>query len=153
MNDSVHLLQDHCRGHGISHSPQPGFPGGGGGGVSGLKSAFNLSRSYHRLQGGFGGVCRCMRVQVGWDNLNLFCLGRTTYARQFLGAKPPTQFRHRWEERNHSDHYTDSEPANQFPKPLVPSWEAQTSQFLRLWCDAVGDRIPASHTPSGRFNH
>ena len=35
---------------------------GMGGGVSGLKSAFNLSRSYHRLQVGFGGVCRCMWV-------------------------------------------------------------------------------------------
>ncbi len=29
----------------------------------------------------------------------------------------------------------------------------QTSQFLRLWCDAVGDRTPASHTPSGCSNH
>ncbi len=35
-----------------------------GGGVKGLKSAFHLSRSYHRLQVGFdsvvyGGVCGC----------------------------------------------------------------------------------------------
>ncbi len=29
----------------------------------------------------------------------------------------------------------------------------QTSHFLRLWCDAVGDRSPASRTPSGRCNH
>ncbi len=37
--------------------------GGGweGGGESGLQSAFNHSWSYHRLQVGFGGVCRCMR--------------------------------------------------------------------------------------------
>ncbi len=35
----------------------------------------------------------------------------------------------------------------------APSWEAQTSHFLRLWCDTVGDRTPASRTPSGRSNH
>ncbi len=29
---------------------------------SGLKSAINLSRSYHRLQVIFGGVCKCIRV-------------------------------------------------------------------------------------------
>ncbi len=33
-----------------------------GGGKSGLQSAFNHSWSYHRLQAGFSGVCRCMRV-------------------------------------------------------------------------------------------
>ncbi len=27
---------------------------------------------------------------------------------------------------------------------------SQTSPFSRLWCDAVGDRTPASRTPSGR---
>ncbi len=32
--------------------------GWGGVGVSDLKSAFNLSKSYHRLQVGFDGVCR-----------------------------------------------------------------------------------------------
>ena len=35
-----------------------------GGGRSGLKSAFNLSSSNHRLQVGFGGVCRCMICSV-----------------------------------------------------------------------------------------
>ncbi len=30
------------------------------------------------------------------------------------------------------------------PKPPI---------FLRLWCDAMGDRIPVSRTPSGRCNH
>ncbi len=71
-------------------------------GESGLESAFNHSWSYHRLQVGFGGVCRCMR---GDFNVDLSGLGRTIYARQlFLGAKPPIQFRHRLAEMNHSDH-------------------------------------------------
>ncbi len=30
--------------------------------------------------------------------------GPKIYARQFWGAKPPIQFRHRWAESNHSDH-------------------------------------------------
>ena len=30
---------------------------------------------------------------------------------------------------------------------------AQTSQFLRLWCDTVGDPTPAYRTPSGCPNH
>ncbi len=56
------------------------------------------------------------RMQVyAWCNVYLSCLGGpnktgphggTIYARQFLGAKLPIQFRHcdRWVERNHSDH-------------------------------------------------
>ena len=36
------------------------------------------------------------------------------------------------------------------PNSLMPSAEAQSSHVLRLWCDAVGDRTPASRTPSGR---
>ncbi len=45
-------------------------------------------------------------VQVYACDLMWTCLvlGRTIYARQFWGAKPPTQFRHRWAERNHSGH-------------------------------------------------
>ncbi len=35
----------------------------------------------------------------------------------------------------------------------MPSWEAKTSNFLHVWCDAVGDRTPASHMSSGRSNH
>ncbi len=41
----------------------------------------------------YAGVC----VSV---NVALYCLFRTIYARQFLGAKPPIQFRHRWAEMN-----------------------------------------------------
>ncbi len=46
----------------------------------------------------YAGVCV-------WVNVDLSCLGRTIYARQFLGAKPPIQFHHRWAERNHSVHF------------------------------------------------
>ena len=51
--------------------------------------------------------------------------------------------------------YTDSKPPSRMPNSLMPSakLEAQTSHFLRLWCDAVGDRTPASRTASGRSNH
>ncbi len=79
-----------------------------------------------------------MGVWVWWINLEMSCLGRTIYARQCLGDKPPTQFRHRWAEMNHPDHYTDSEQASQLPNTIMLSkegWEAQTSQFLRFLCD------------------
>ncbi len=46
----------------------------------------------------------CMQVYTLWFNVDLSCLGRTIYARQFLDTKPPIQFRHRWAERNHSGH-------------------------------------------------
>ncbi len=42
----------------------------------------------------------CMQVFAWWFNVDLSCLGRTIYARRFLGAKPPIQFLHRWAERN-----------------------------------------------------
>ncbi len=45
----------------------------------------------------YAGVCV-------WVNVDLSCLDRTIYARQFLGAKPPIQFRHRGAEVNQSDH-------------------------------------------------
>ena len=61
-------------------------------------------------------------VAVGawWVNLDLSCLGRTVYARQFLGAKKQIHFCHRWPEINHSDCYTDSKPAIQSPNSLMP---------------------------------
>ncbi len=46
----------------------------------------------------------CMQVYAFWSNVDLSCLGRTIYARQFLGVKPPIQFRHRCAEMNHSYH-------------------------------------------------
>ncbi len=45
----------------------------------------------------------------------------TIYARQFLGARPPTQFRHRLAEMNHSNHYTDSNQARWLPNSFMPS--------------------------------
>ncbi len=92
----------------------------------------------------------CMQVYAWWFNVDLSCLGRTIYARQFLGAKPPIQFRHRWAERNHLDHLYW---LSGMPNSLMPSWEAQTSHFLRLLYDAVGDRTPASRTSSGCSYH
>ena len=109
------------------------------------------SWSYHRLQVGFGGVCRCMRGDL---NIKLSCLDRTIHVRQFLVVKPSIQFHHRWAERNHSDHLYWLRPVGCLtPWYQAPSWEAQTSHFLRLWCDAVGNRTLASRTPSGRSNH
>ncbi len=40
-----------------------------GGSESGLQSAFNHSWSYHRLQFGFGGVCRCVPGDLVWTCL------------------------------------------------------------------------------------
>ncbi len=48
--------------------------------------------------------------------------------------------------------YTDSEPPSRMPNSLMPSAKLRSANlpFLRLWCDAVGNRTPASSTPSGR---
>ncbi len=70
----------------------------------------------------------CMRVYAWWWNEDLSCLGHTIYARQFLGAKPPIQFRHRWAERNHSDHlYWLQAALTHYCQ--APSWKAQASHF------------------------
>ena len=64
------------------HAPEPNAPmdlkplkiqrmGG-----SDLKSVFNHSWSYHRLQVGFGGACRC---RCGELILELSCFCRTIY--------------------------------------------------------------------------
>ncbi len=51
--------------------------------------------------------------------------------------------------------YTDSEPHSRLPNSLMPSAKLRSANlpFLRIWCDAVGDRTPASGTPSERSNH
>ncbi len=63
----------------------------------------------------------CMQVYMYvWRvNLDRSCLGQTVCARQFLRPKPTTKFCHRWAERNHSDHYTDSEVASWLPNSLI----------------------------------
>ena len=51
--------------------------------------------------------------------------------------------------------YTDPELSSRLPNSLMPSAKLRSINisFLRLWCDAVGDRTPPSRTPSGRSNH
>ncbi len=51
--------------------------------------------------------------------------------------------------------YTEPEPPSRMPNSLMPSAKLRSANlpFLRLWYDAVGDRTPASRTPSGRSNH
>ncbi len=51
--------------------------------------------------------------------------------------------------------YTDSELPSRMPNSLMLSAKLRSANlpFLRLWCDAVGDRTPAPRTPSGRSNH
>ncbi len=64
-----------------------------------------VNQAYSRLSTTHGHITDCKLdsvVYVGvcvWVNVELSCLGRTMYVRQFLGAKPPIQFRHRWAER------------------------------------------------------
>ncbi len=113
----------------------------------GLKFAFDHSWSYQRLQVGFGGPCWCKCGELSWlflcgpNVLRLTVLGGLAY-----GLNVAT---------GHSDHKLNhSRPVGRIThKCEAPSWEAQTSQFLRLWCDAVWDRPPASCTPTGRSNH
>ncbi len=71
-----------------------------------------MNQAYSRLSTTHGHITDCKLDSVvyadlckyGDFNVDLSCLGRTIYARQFLGAKPPIPFRHRWAEMNHSDH-------------------------------------------------
>ncbi len=51
--------------------------------------------------------------------------------------------------------YADSEPPSRMPNSLMPSAKLRSANlpFLRLWCDAVGDRTPASRIARGRSNH
>ncbi len=121
-----------------------------------------VHQAYIRLSTTHGHITDC-KLESGvyagvygwWFNVDPSCLGRTIYARQFLGAKPPIQFRHRRAERITQTIYTDSEPPSRMPNLLMPSAKLRTANlpFLRLWCAAVGDRTPASRTPSGRSNH
>ncbi len=142
----VHLLWYRLTHGNMFNLPLGGRDGGG-------------DQAYSRLSTTHGHISDCKLdsvVYAGvcvWVNVDLSCLGRMIYAQQFVGAKPPIQFRHRWAERNHSDHLYWLRAAQRLPNSLAPSWEAQTSHFSRLWCDAVGDRTPTSCTPSGRFNH
>ncbi len=62
------------------------------------------NQAYSRLSTTHGHIPYCKldsvvyaAVQVyAWRvSVDLSCLGRTIYARQFLGAKPPIKFRHR----------------------------------------------------------
>ncbi len=91
-------------------------------------------------------------MQEWWVQIDLSCLGRTIYAWQFLGAKPLTQFRHRWAERNHSDDYTDSEPVSRLPNSLGPSAKLRTNvRVFCLWCHAIGERTPRADVLSTRL--
>ncbi len=106
----------------------------------------------------------CMQGYAWWFNVDLSCLGRTIYAIQFLGAKPLIQFRHRWAEREHSDHLYCSEPPSRMPNSLMPSvklrsanlpffyvfgvtWSGIEPRPLAPWADTLttmlrGDGVP-----------
>ncbi len=107
-------------------------------GIIRAKVGFNLEIIIiTELQVLFGGVCRCMRLYVWSVNLDMSCLGRTFYPRQFWSAKPKVlaQFHHRREERNPAEHYTDSDPSSRLPNSLGPCWGAQTPRTLSGRCN------------------
>ncbi len=97
----------------------------------------------------------CMHVYAWWFNVDLSCLGQTIYARQFW--VPSHRFNSATGEQKGINEtiYTDSEPPSRMPNSLMPSAKLRSANlpFLRLWCDAVRDRTPASRTPSRRSNH
>ncbi len=98
----------------------------------------------------------CMKAYAGVAVVTKFgpvLFGPYDLGPAVLGAKPPTQFRHRGVEKNHSAHFADSEPASRLPNSLGPSAQLRSTNVLRLWCHAVGDRTPGSGVPSGRSNH
>ncbi len=60
-----------------------------------------VNQAYSRLSTTHGYITDCKLDSVVCagvcvrDNVDLSCLGRTIYARQLLGVKPPIQFHHR----------------------------------------------------------
>ncbi len=84
----------------------------------------------------------CMQVYAWWFNLDLSCLGRTIYDRQFW--VPSQRFNSATGEQKGITQtiYIDSGPPSRMPNSLMPSAKLRSANlpFLRLWCDAVGDR-------------
>ncbi len=98
-----------------------------------------VNQAYSRLSTTHGHITDCKLdsvVYVGvcvWVNVDLCCLGRTIYARQFLGAKPPIQFCHRSAEMNHSDHI-----------------QTTGSRVRNPMCSSLGHFQPSSHCTARR---
>ncbi len=72
--------------------------------ISAIKEKMDgwVNQAYSRLSTTHGHITDCKLDSVVYAgvcvvifNVDLSCLGRMIYARQFLGAKPPIQFRHR----------------------------------------------------------
>ncbi len=123
------------------------------GGVSDLKSKFNLSRSYYRLQVGFGGVCRCVCGCWCFELvLDLFCLGLnslcpTVFGYQATDSIPP-QVSRKLHNYNYTDPYTDSQTARQLPNSLVPSAQPRSANlpiFTSLVLCGRGSNLGLSH--------
>ncbi len=100
----------------------------------GLKSTFNLSRSYHQLQlVVHASLCGSRCGELIWHVL----LGRKIYAQLFLDPKPPIQFHHRWAVGNPQDHYTDSEQPSRLLNSLVPSTKLRSANLLVFYVFGV----------------
>ena len=79
-----------------------------------LKSTFNLTKSYHRVQVRFSGACRGMRG-VHVNEVSLFgpvLFGRTIYTEQRLSSAIEQKGITR------TFFYSDSEPASRLPSSL-----------------------------------
>ncbi len=90
-------------------------------------------------------------VYVGvcvWVNVDLSWLGQTIYARHFLGAKPPIQFRYRWAKRWITQTiYTDPERPSRLPKSSMPSTKLRSANLplstsLVWWRSGIESRPP-----------
>ncbi len=118
-----------------------------------------VNQAYSRLSTTHGHVTDCKfdsLVYAGvcvWVNVDLSCLGRTIYARQFLGATPPIQFRHSEQKWITQTIYTDSEPPSRMPNSLMPSAKLRSANFPVFTSLVWRGRTPASRTPRGRSNH
>ncbi len=125
---------------------------GGGGGESGVYSAFNHTWSKNWLQVGVGGVCRCMRGDLMWT-----CLVWADDLRPTIFLVPIHRFNYATGQQKGITQtiYTDSEQPSRMPNSLMPSAKLRSENlpfFTSLvWCGR--DRTPASRTPSGRSNH
>ncbi len=92
----------------------------------------------------------CMKVYVWCFNVDFFLFGPNDLRLTILGCQATDSIQpHVTTKGITQTIYTDSEPPSQIPNSLMPSAKLRSANlpFLRLWCDAAGDRTPASRTP------
>ncbi len=120
---------------------------GGGGSI---RSATTHVISDCKLDWSFCGACRCRCGELIWT-----CLVWAELSTPDSFSAPRHQLKFATGEQKWITQtiLLTWSRVSRLPNSLMPSREVHNSQFLRLWCDTVGERTPAFHTLSGRSYH